>query len=145
MRWYHGQQAWDKRYAKRSKWVIKEQAKIKRRTDRLVKNAFRQGLVHQPDFQPRTADVNEDPPLSLDISAIRSNVDSRDAEPVTEEKKKREHMKRPTFVRKSSVGKIQAERRWGPLDLADERPPPTAIAGRRDNVCLPFFRLLVID
>ncbi len=26
------------------------------------------------------------------------------------------------------------ERRWGPLDLAGETPPPTAIAGRRDSV-----------
>lgn len=26
------------------------------------------------------------------------------------------------------------ERRWNPLDLHDERPPPSAIAGRRDNV-----------
>ncbi|KDR83943.1 hypothetical protein GALMADRAFT_686758 [Galerina marginata CBS 339.88] len=33
----------------------------------------------------------------------------------------------------TSVGKIQPDRRWGPLDLQDERPPPTAIAGRRDT------------
>lgn len=30
--------------------------------------------------------------------------------------------------------KIQADRRWGPLDLEDETPPATAIAGRRDTV-----------
>ncbi|KAF7355480.1 AB hydrolase superfamily protein C4A8.06c [Mycena sanguinolenta] len=30
-------------------------------------------------------------------------------------------------------GVIQRERRWGPLDLDDERPPPTAIAKRRDT------------
>ncbi|KAJ6515694.1 Alpha/Beta hydrolase protein [Mycena sanguinolenta] len=30
-------------------------------------------------------------------------------------------------------GVIQQERRWGPLDLDDERPPPTAIAKRRDT------------
>ncbi|KAH6915136.1 lipase/esterase [Coprinopsis sp. MPI-PUGE-AT-0042] len=39
----------------------------------------------------------------------------------------------PAATRKSSVGQIQAERRWGPLDLDDERPPPSAIAGRRDT------------
>ncbi|CAA7260033.1 unnamed protein product [Cyclocybe aegerita] len=38
-----------------------------------------------------------------------------------------------TRRRKISLGKIQPERRWGPLDLADERPPPTAIAGRRNT------------
>ncbi|KAJ7284012.1 Alpha/Beta hydrolase protein [Mycena rebaudengoi] len=30
-------------------------------------------------------------------------------------------------------GDIQKDRRWGPLDLDDERPPPTAIAKRRDT------------
>ncbi|KAJ7490392.1 alpha/beta-hydrolase [Mycena galericulata] len=30
-------------------------------------------------------------------------------------------------------GIIQEERRWGPLDLDDEKPPPTAIAKRRDT------------
>ncbi|KAJ3518062.1 hypothetical protein NLJ89_g103 [Agrocybe chaxingu] len=38
-----------------------------------------------------------------------------------------------TRRRKISLGKIQPERRWGPLDLADERPPATAIAGRRNT------------
>jgi hypothetical protein len=36
----------------------------------------------------------------------------------------------------SPVGSIDAGRRWGPLDLADERPPPTAIENRRDTVRL---------
>ncbi|KAL5508275.1 hypothetical protein ACEPAH_5894 [Sanghuangporus vaninii] len=30
-------------------------------------------------------------------------------------------------------GKIQKSRRWGPLDLEDEHPPPSAIAARRDT------------
>ncbi|KAH9927178.1 alpha/beta-hydrolase [Epithele typhae] len=33
----------------------------------------------------------------------------------------------------SSVGDVEPQRRWGPLDLKDEQPPPTAIAGRRDT------------
>ncbi|KAI0722242.1 alpha/beta-hydrolase [Cerioporus squamosus] len=32
-----------------------------------------------------------------------------------------------------STGDIQSQKRWGPLDLKDERPPPTAIAKRRDT------------
>jgi hypothetical protein len=32
------------------------------------------------------------------------------------------------------AGGIQQERRWGPLDLEGERPPPAAIAKRRDTV-----------
>ncbi|KAH9482748.1 AB hydrolase superfamily protein C4A8.06c [Psilocybe cubensis] len=35
--------------------------------------------------------------------------------------------------RRTSVGKIQPDRRWGPLDLEGERPPPSAIAGRVDT------------
>ena len=31
-------------------------------------------------------------------------------------------------------GEIQRGRRWGPLDLDTEDPPPSAIAGRRDTV-----------
>lgn len=34
----------------------------------------------------------------------------------------------------SPNGMIQEDRRWGPLDLEDETPPPTAIAKRRDTV-----------
>ncbi|PPR04039.1 hypothetical protein CVT24_010614 [Panaeolus cyanescens] len=35
--------------------------------------------------------------------------------------------------RRTGSGVIQVDRRWGPLDLQDERPPPTAIAARRDT------------
>lgn len=31
-------------------------------------------------------------------------------------------------------GQIQKSRRWGPLDLEGENPPPSAIAARRDTV-----------
>lgn len=39
------------------------------------------------------------------------------------------------MVGRSNVarGTIQEDRRWGPLDLVDEQPPPTAIAARRDT------------
>jgi hypothetical protein len=33
------------------------------------------------------------------------------------------------------IGKIQSDRRWGPLDLDNENVPPSAIANRRDTVC----------
>lgn len=36
--------------------------------------------------------------------------------------------------KRTSLGKIQADRRWGPLDLEEERPPASAIAARRDTV-----------
>lgn len=39
-----------------------------------------------------------------------------------------------TLSKASDADGIQDDRRWGPLDLADEMPPPTAIAKRRDTV-----------
>ncbi|KAH7914422.1 Alpha/Beta hydrolase protein [Hygrophoropsis aurantiaca] len=42
----------------------------------------------------------------------------------------------PTVIRTSgrvTNGMVQEDRRWGPFDLAGERPPPTALAGRRDT------------
>ncbi|KIM46374.1 hypothetical protein M413DRAFT_17043 [Hebeloma cylindrosporum] len=33
----------------------------------------------------------------------------------------------------TSIGRIQSDRRWGPFDLRNEKPPATAIAGRRDT------------
>ncbi|KAI9066431.1 alpha/beta-hydrolase [Trametes sanguinea] len=36
-------------------------------------------------------------------------------------------------ISSGSVGEIDSDRRWGPLDLKDENPPPSAIAGRRDT------------
>lgn len=36
-------------------------------------------------------------------------------------------------------------RRWGPLDLVEDNPPPSAIVGRRDTVsCLPVRRHPII-
>lgn len=37
----------------------------------------------------------------------------------------------------SADGEIQQHRRWGPLDLENEKPPDSAIAGRRDTVSKP--------
>ena len=35
---------------------------------------------------------------------------------------------------------IQVDRRWGPLDLDGEKPPVSAIAGRRDTVRYSLFK-----
>lgn len=43
-------------------------------------------------------------------------------------------VERPRAGRSSAAhGAIQENRRWGPLDLVGEQPPPTAIAARRDT------------
>lgn len=45
----------------------------------------------------------------------------------------------PTSSARLRADGIQEDRRWGPLDLDDERPPPSAIAGRRDTVGFSFI------
>lgn len=48
------------------------------------------------------------------------------------------HVRQDSGASRASVrttdGVIQEDRRWGPLDLDEENPPPSAIAGRRDTV-----------
>ncbi|RXW25139.1 hypothetical protein EST38_g704 [Candolleomyces aberdarensis] len=102
MRWYRGQEEWDKRFHKAGKRVLQKREKLKDKADKLIKHALEQGLVHEAF------------PESL--------VD----EPTEK------HSRRPVN-RRTSIGEIQEYRRWGPLDLKDERPPASAIAGRRDT------------
>ena len=47
------------------------------------------------------------------------------------------HPHRQSTTSKNQSHGIQDDRRWGPLDLDDERPPPSAIAKRRDTVSYP--------
>lgn len=47
------------------------------------------------------------------------------------------HTQGTTNLENSAI--IQKDRRWGPLDLDEERPPPSAIAGRRDTVSHKTF------
>jgi hypothetical protein len=46
--------------------------------------------------------------------------------------------------RRTSIGEIQTDRRWGPLDLRGENPPPSAIAARRDTV-RPVFLVARVE
>lgn len=38
---------------------------------------------------------------------------------------------------------IQKDRRWGPFDLDDEDPPPSAIAARKDTVSMTLYEALL--
>lgn len=40
---------------------------------------------------------------------------------------------------------IQGDRRWGPLDLDEECPPPSAICKRRDTVSLTLMSCALLD
>lgn len=51
-RWKVGQDLWDKRYAKRTKKVIKQQKANRAKAELLLKNAIDQGFVHQSHQSP---------------------------------------------------------------------------------------------
>lgn len=44
-----------------------------------------------------------------------------------------QHRSSEASIASRPSGEIVADRRWGPLDLGDEKPAPSAIAGRRDT------------
>jgi hypothetical protein len=122
LRWHDGQKIWDKRYRKDTQRVLKQKAKWEARATRLLKYAFDQGFVHD--------DAN--------VNRQETEIDAKDqhAEHDPELTLRRPRRK---LKRSSSLGEIQADRRWGPLDLYGERPPATAIAGRRDTVRKTFL------
>ncbi|KAG2013285.1 endoplasmic reticulum protein [Coprinopsis cinerea AmutBmut pab1-1] len=104
MRWYRGQEKWDKRFKATASRVVAKRVKLKAKSERILRNALDQGLVH-PAF-PETIPIPE----------------------LGDEK-----TGGSTLARQNSIGAVQEHRRWGPLDLGEERPPPSAIAGRRDT------------
>lgn len=106
LRWLDGQKTWDKRYHQAGLKALKQKAKYVAKTATLLKKAFDQGFVHH--------DKN------VNYGGDNSHTGDHGG---------------PTKLKKSTVVReIQPDRRWGPLDLYDERPPATAIAGRWDTV-----------
>lgn len=112
MRWYRGQEEWDKRFHKAGKRVLQKREKLKDKADKLIKHALEQGLVHE----------------AFPESLVDEPAEKQTGRPVR---------------RRTSIGEIQEHRRWGPLDLVDEKPPASAIAGRRDTVRFSKLCLLV--
>jgi len=117
LRWHDGQKKWDQRYHKDTQRVLKQRTKCEARAARLLKGAFDQGFVH------------DDANVNRQATEIISAQGQTEHDPGSTSSIPLRNLRKP-----SSLGAIQADRRWGPLDLYDERPPATAIAGRRDTV-----------
>ena len=108
LRWLEGQELWDKRFKRSAKRVLRNREKVKAKAKKMLDNARSQGLL-----------------LSHENAPVVSNL-------------RAEAMQRRGSSRDTIDGIIQEDRRWGPLDLDDENPPPSAIAKRRDTVGLAF-------
>jgi hypothetical protein len=108
-RWLAGQETWDKRYARAADKVTKRRRKVEAEAALLLAKARERGLVLSHEL--------EDSRRARTLPSAGSIVS----------------------VTTTRVGIIDNERRWGPLDLEDESPPPTAIAKRRDTASVPIF------
>ena len=120
-RWLLGLGVWDERFKSRSKKVLKKRKEFEQKAEEIIRHVTGQGLV------------------------VNTEGDSRPSrEPTGEGGGREQDEVRPTLgsqgKRKSSrsvfttTGIIDENRRFGPLDLDDENPPPSAIAKRRDTV-----------
>ncbi|KAI0045124.1 alpha/beta-hydrolase [Auriscalpium vulgare] len=121
-RWVIGQEMVDKKYARLAEKVVRKRRKLEARAERMLADARDKGLV----LERETTDVEDvERPEQLDGAGEgRSKarvVRSRSSASVA------------ISVNSTTNGRINEDRRWGPLDLDNERPPPSAIAGRRDT------------
>ncbi|KIY49388.1 alpha/beta-hydrolase [Fistulina hepatica ATCC 64428] len=106
MRWWKGQQIWDHRFEKTGEHVVRKRKNLQKSAKILIDHARQQGLKLQHEVA-----------VAAPVRATQSGATSL----------------RSARSDNTTDGNVQNGRRWGPLDLDDERPPPSAIAGRRDT------------
>ncbi|EGO27799.1 hypothetical protein SERLADRAFT_435565 [Serpula lacrymans var. lacrymans S7.9] len=106
-KWLQGQEEWDKRYRKTAEKVIKKRLEYTAKALLMISHAREQGLILEGEGRTGSSPTR---PKTERVSSSATGSSSR-----------------------TTHGKIQEDRRWGPLDLADERPPPSAIAARLDT------------
>ncbi|KAI0321985.1 hypothetical protein OF83DRAFT_1168008 [Amylostereum chailletii] len=111
-RWLTGQELTDKKFVAKARKVVKKRHQVESRVNRMLAEARAQGFLL----------VDEGGSGALGVTVMEGNKAAK------------------TMVSSVSANsgvnggiRIDEHRRWGPLDLQDERPPPSAIAGRRDT------------
>jgi len=121
-RWLRGQEMWDEKFKRQSKKVPEKRKKLEEKAEHIIRSATRQGLVVSAEEGEARA------PLEQAVGGgggeqggVRPMV-----EPQGESKRSRSFFK--------ITGTIDENLRFGPLDLDDQNPPPSAIAKRRDTV-----------
>lgn len=104
IRWVKGQDEWDATFKKSAQKAIRQRRTLESKASTLIERAIEQGLV----LHSGRTDMSQKS-HGIQASHVKSTSDQ------------------------SIDGTIQEDRRWGPFDLDDETPPPSAIAGRRDT------------
>jgi len=120
-RWHRGQELWDGRFKRQSKKVAKKRKKLEEKAENIIRRVTRQGLVVNTEEGETQVPREQAGGSGGEQDEIRP-----EAEPF-----RRSTSNRSVF---SVAGVIDENRRFGPLDLDDENPPPSAIAKRRDTV-----------
>jgi hypothetical protein len=143
-RWYEGQSGMDNKFAKDARRVVERRRKIEERVETMLREAREQGLILAHDrHRARQVEPSESSQAKtmVEDSMFPGQKDTQKSRAPDPSKSKRK-----PIVRVTSGGSgfsahtvsdsvcIDKHRRYGPLDLEDEHPPPTAIAGRRDTV-----------
>lgn len=147
LRWYAGQDGMDRRFASHARTIVRRRRKVELRVERMIAEAYEQGLIHTGDAAPPEAgNVNANghtrgggDSSAPDFPSAPSGTDSVGAlrpkrKTVVRVASADTHMSTFSVDTVSGSVKIDEFRRWGPLDLESDRPPPSAIAGRRDTV-----------
>ena len=121
-RWLHGQAVWDEQFKRRSKKVFEKRKKFEEEAERIIRHATRQGLV----VKTEAGDAQTSPGQVGGAGGGKQDEVRPTARPQGGHKSSRSVS--------TLTGIIDGDRRFGPLDLDDENPPPSAIARRKDTV-----------
>ena len=127
-RWLTGQGAWDERFKSRSKKVLKKRKEFERKAEEIIRHVTGQGLV------VNTEEGNARPSLEPtgEVGGGERVEQAGEAEVRPKLEPQRRHKSSRSAMTTTSI--IDENLRFGPLDLDDENPPPSAIAKRRDTV-----------
>lgn len=121
-RWLLGQGIWDERFKARPKKIFRKRKEFDEKAEEILRHATRQGL---------TVNTEEGDPRSSREQPGGGDRDEQSEVPLKLEPQRRQKSSRSALT---TTGVVDEDRRFGPLDLEDENPPPSAIARRRDTV-----------
>jgi hypothetical protein len=121
-RWHRGQAMWDDRFKRQSKKVLEKRKQLEEKAEEIIRHATRQGLV---------VNTGEGEARASGEKAGEGARGEQDADRPAVQPQARRESSRSVLT---TTGIIDENRRYGPLDLEDENPPPSAIAKRKDTV-----------
>ena len=120
-RWLHGQAMWDKQFKRRPEKIFEKRKKFEEKAEQIIRHATRNGLVVKTEAGETQIPLEQ-------VGGGRGEQD--EARPIAGPQDWHKNSRSTS----APIGIIDENRRFGPLDLDDENPPPSAIARRRDTV-----------